>query len=276
MWSHFKKEDVIDYNRPVIFEELHSLLSTCKDFQTKETILKLVPLIKRAFGDIFFINYSYTFEELIFKIKNFDKECEKIFKRIEDLDKKKEDFILKGKGNKKDKFFFSQLKNIGKEIELENDRYNLFRAISKILEDPKIKDKIINFCSYLPILVFSGQKISGDELKKIIFDFLWIVNLMGYFRTNKENRGVFEKIIYKINKIKSLGEKGNEVQIDEIRKLISKAETAFKDNDFFTADDIYRKILSMYQQIHYDLRESAYEDIFNLWFRLYSHSQRKF
>ena len=75
-----------------------------------------------------------------------------------------------------------------------------------------------------------------------------------------------------VDKIKSLGEKGNEVQIDEIRKLITKAKTALKDNDFFTADDIYRKILSMYQQAHYDLRESAYEDLFNLWFRLYSYS----
>lgn len=267
-----EKEDVIDSNRPFIFDEVHLLLSTCKDIQTKETILRLMPLIKRAFADIFFINSNYTFEELIFKIKNFDKECEKIFKRIEDLDTKKEDFILqskKNKKNKKDKTFFSQLKKIDKEVELENNRYNSYRAASKILEDVRIKDKIINFCNYLSILVFSSQKISKDELKKIIFDFLWIVNRMERCRTNKQNRGVFEKIISKVSKKESPGEGGNGTQTEGIHQLIIKANISLQNNDFFTAENLYRKILSIYDRSPGNLRKSIYDIIFTLWFRLY-------
>lgn len=278
MVDYFKKKEEIGYNRLVIFEELHSLLSNCEDAQAKETILKIMPVIKRKFASIFSIDSNFTFEELIFKIKNFDKGCNTIFKRIENLDKKKEDFILKNAKDKKNKNFFSQLKNISKETELENERYNSCRELAKILEDTKIQDKTINFCSYLSKLMFSEQKLSRDKLKKIIFDFLWIINQMNCPNPNEKEikpflgslKKPFKKIKGKLIELLGLSEEtNNELQTDNLPELITEVETAIKDNDFFTADHTYRKILNSYKQSPISLRKSTYGRLFDIWFRLY-------
>jgi len=273
MLNHFKKEDVtdykIDYNKLTVFGELHSLMSNCKDFQTNELMFKLVPIIKKTFGDIFFVEYTYTFEELVSKIKNFDEECEKFFRRIEKLNKKKEDFLLKHKKKKKDKNFFSKLKSIDKEIQLEDKRYNSSRAISKILEDSGIKNKIFSFCNHLSTLEFSGQKISKEELTKIVFEFMCIVNQI-YSYTNERRTGQFKKAKYKINKIfGSSTKKNNTVQISGLPKLISEAETFIKNNNLVGAEQIYKKILEVYEQSPHILRRAAYGQLFNLWFNLY-------
>ena len=282
MSSYLKKEDVVDYNESSTLKELRLLLSVSKDLQPKDFILKLIPVIKNAFKDILFIDYDYTFEELNFRIKNFYKVHEKIFKRIGDLNKQKDDFILKSKKDKKNKNFFSQLKKIDEEIELENKKYDSCREISKILEDEQIKNKILNFCNYLSILQFSNRNISKREVEQIIFDFLQVINRMYYFETNEKETGLLEKIKYKITKIlepsneKDDNEKEDIVKINELPKLISEAETALRDKDFLTAEDIYRKILSTYKDFPYNLRKSIYEDLFNLWFRLYSYNDKNF
>ena len=280
MLNHFKKEDVIDYkidyNKLTVFWELHSLMSNCKEFQTNELMFKLVPVIKKTLGDTFFVEYTYTFEELVSKIKNFDKECEKFFGRIEKLNKKKEDFLLKHKKKKKDKNFFSKLKSIDKEIQLEDKRYNSSRAISKILEDSGIKNKIFGFCNHLSTLEFSGQKISKEELTKIVFEFMCIVNQI-YSYTNEKRAGQFKKAKYKINKIFGLStKKNNTVQISGLPKLISKAETSIKNNNFVSAEQTYKKILEVYEQSPNILRRAAYGQLFNLWFNLYFYNYSNF
>lgn len=268
--NHFKKEGIEDCNRPVIFDELHSLLSDCKDSQTRSAIPELTSIIKKTFGSIFFIEYNYTFEELIFKIKRFDKECENIFKKIDNLNEQKEDFILKSKKNKKDKDFLSKFENLNKKIESENNTYNSCRLISKTLEGGELKNKIVSFCDRLSVLKFSSQEVSKKEFTKIVFDFLWIVNQLHHPYASEKGAGLLEKIEHKIDKVFRLSDKQKDsVQISELPELIIKAETALEEDDLLTAKEAYEKILTAYKQAPSDLRELIYKQLFEIWFRLH-------
>jgi len=122
MFERFKKEAMVNYDKPEIanrssiLKELRLSLSEYNRNETEDFALKIISLIKNAFRDAFLINFHYTFEELNSRINNFDKECRKTFKKIEDLNIKKEEFVLNEKGIKTRKEFFSQLKNINNEI----------------------------------------------------------------------------------------------------------------------------------------------------------------
>ena len=209
MFSFLKKEELVSVNSQTVFNELQSLLST-QNPQSEKEILKSFSFMKQTLGEVFYIDYSYTFEELINKIENFNKECEKFYDRVEELNKKKNEFIIKSKNNKKDKNFFKKMKEFNNDIELINKKYSSHKIISTILKDENVKNKIADFCNNISTIRFSEQKISKNDIKKFDFDFLCIINRMH----QSPNSNTKKKSLLKIGKIFNTKEVKIEV-IDE-------------------------------------------------------------
>lgn len=268
MLDLFKKRDAI-VNKGNLFRDLHSFVTDSREMDKEDILEKQMPVIKSTLGKLFFMENSYTFEELVTKVENFEEECNKHFKELEELNKKKKKFLEENKNKKKDKKFFIDLRKKNKDIEEANKRYNTSKEVLIILEDKEIKEKIKDFSEHASKMQFSKRKFSRKDIDKAIYDFLWIVNRMSIKNHKKEKITLDRK---KSNKEEILSDQENIIDT-ELDKLIMMSEKALSEEDFFTADEIYRQLLRRYKISRPDIKKDLYEKMFSLWFKLYSHKR---
>lgn len=247
-----KKKEVQPKDHNILYSEILNIMNDINEESTSQVI----PVIRSGLKEIFLIEHAYTFEELTTIINNFEKECDKRFKRVEDLNKKKQDFILKNKGKKRDKKFYTEIETIKHEIDIETEKFNTCKIIADSLNDDETKKRIMNFCDDITKIQFSGSKFQRQQLKKVIYEFLWIVNRFDYNNYNMILTKDKEKLDLK-------------KEYKKFKELIKGAKHYLKYNDITDAKKEYKKAYDIYAIAPFELKNKMYDNLFNLWFTLH-------
>ena len=247
-------------------EELRLLLSTYNDFEAEHVKVELIHIIKKIFSEIFLMEPNYTFEEFSERIINIAVEQKKISKKVEDLEAQRQELMDLGRKTR-DRSLIPKLEDVNHQIEAESKKHALIGNVSKVIDNPKIRDRIIDFCSYLNRLQFAQKHIPKRELLKIVFEFLWIFNQMPYqYEPSKNNKPkFFEMFVKKFTSIRQSAD----VSHKQLPGLIGEAQSLIKNGSFNKANDVYHLVLKLYIQAPQNIRNLYYKHLFSLWFKLY-------
>jgi hypothetical protein len=256
-----KKEDS---NR--VIADLDLLISDYNSIQAETFIGKVVPLFKKVFGSVFFMEQEYTFEELIEAIRQFKDRSAKLETGIIALQQEEAAMLDKKNNVKRDEHFVQKIKELRTHISELNQEYHMCQRIAKVLEHKDVTDHLVSFCQKLSHLQFSGVKLSHEHYTTIFFNFLWILNqFMFEFKEMPRKNGIARFLKFPKKKYDTLS----------FQDLMNHARESLDKDNIADATSIYNTILRQYTSLDKESQGSCYGELFILWFEIHFYHHRK-
>ncbi len=244
--------------------DLDVLLSDYNSMTKEQFTGKVIPLLKKVLGTIFFMDDSYTFEELVETIGHFRNSCARIETDIVSLQQEQASLLDKKNKTKHDQNFLSRVKELRSKIETMNRQLGNCQRIAKVLQTPRVEENLIRFCRQLSHLQFSPMPLDKQAYTALFFNFLWLVNQFMFDFHEMPKQGLSHFLRLKKN-----------YDAYSIDQLIEHAQEALIDEDVSQATQAYNAILKQYGCLDKNQQARVYGDLFILWFELHFYEQRK-
>lgn len=216
--------------------------------------------VKAAFAEIFDINFQFTFEELNYKLNNFDKSLQEINKRINSIKNKIKEKQKQSKKAKKDlKTAKKIIQNLNSELNREIEKEKEYIRLNTILLNNNLKETIFSFSQRLSEVKYSQIPISKEELTIFIRLFENIV----FYLTEPDNqiieKGSFSMKNY-FNELLNLLKTDN---VSKVFKLLDLAKKELDKNNIKGAKKYYLKLIKIYHNMPKEGVKEVYPEIAN-------------